>query len=119
MKDIILLSSAFLISTLGLIIFKFLSVLLLGHYPIILINIFFLAFFFLLAYKYRPLSQDFPSSIYFSPSLVGNLVLDIPRKLIYIVTKGPLYRNKEGSNNDIRRQLAHPTTVLLPFLFVV
>jgi hypothetical protein len=63
-------------------------------------------------YKYRPLSQEFPqSSIHFSLSTVGNLALDIPKKLIYIVTKGPLYRNKEGSNNDIRRQLAHPTTV--------
>jgi hypothetical protein len=65
-----------------------------------------------LTYKYRPLSQEFPqASIHFSPSTVGNLALDIPRKLIKIVTKGPLYRNEEGSNNDLRKQLSHPTTV--------
>jgi hypothetical protein len=65
-------------------------------------------------YKYRPLSQEFPqSSIYFSPSTVGNLALDIPRKLIYIVTKGPLYSDKTstGRAKDMRNQLSHPTTV--------
>jgi hypothetical protein len=57
--------------------------------------------------KFRPISEDFPqSSIHFSPSTVGNLILDIPRKL---VTKGPLYRLSDGKN--INRQLSHPTTV--------
>jgi hypothetical protein len=65
-------------------------------------------------YKYRPISQDFPqSSIHFSPSTVGNLALDIPRKLIKIVTKAPLYSDKTsaGKAKDMRNQLSHPTTV--------
>jgi hypothetical protein len=59
---------------------------------------------------FRPLIETFSqNSIHFSPSRIGNLALDIPRKLTYIVTKAPLYRSSDGSN--INSQLSHPITV--------